>query len=116
MADHVFKSVFDAFKEEHEEQGRCIVRLSTSCWNDKNGIYVTKRLTYLKRKCRGYNDLAEECDNIGDADDVMGRVVNLYECEDGVYHVIVCNIRYDWESGYVDDYDFKLLPYEEEEE
>ena len=32
---------------------------------------------------------------------------------DGVYYFAMCNQRMDWEGGYVDDWEWKLEPYEE---
>ena len=115
MVDHIFKPRSEAFAEQQEELGRCIVRLSTSCWDSNAGIFVTRRLVYLKRKCKGFNILEEERSNLGDPESVISRIVNLNECEDGVYHVIECNVSYDWEGGYLDDFDFKLIPYVDEE-
>jgi hypothetical protein len=28
--------------------------------------------------------------------------------EDGVYEVVICNERRDWESGYIEDWDYRL--------
>jgi hypothetical protein len=94
-------------KEQPEE--RCVVRLHTSSWLDARGLHTKKSLTFLKRQCVGYNVLQEDALNI-DAESVVNRIVNLYTCPDGVYQVAVCNQARDWEMGYVEDYDYELLP------
>ena len=96
--------------EEPSVVHKCVVRLSTSVWNDGRGVYVKKSLTYLKRKCSGYNVLKEDVSNL-DIDSVLMKVINLYESLDGVYEVVVCNETKDWETGYVEDWDYKLVPY-----
>jgi hypothetical protein len=46
------------------------------------------------------------------ADEVMPRIVNLDEVEDGLYRVITINERLNWETGYADSYDYRLVPIE----
>ncbi len=98
-------------KNTKEPPSVCVVRLTTSQWNDKNGIYEKKSIRYLQRKCTGWNCIEEDISMIG-ADEVMPRIINLYECKDGIYEVIMCNEKKDWETGCIDDYDYKLIPYE----
>lgn len=70
-------------------------------------------MTFLKRKCKGNNCVLEDCD-YSSADYVIPRIVNFYNCQDGVYEIQVNDIQRDWETGYVDDWDYILVPYEEE--
>ena len=88
---------------------RCIVRLSTSMWADHRGIYRKQSLTYLKRQSTCYELLKEEVDNVGVAE-TFPLILNLHECPDGVYQVVTCNLKRDWETGMVDEYDFRLVP------
>ena len=37
-----------------------------------------------------------------------GRL-NLDECEDGVYGVVTCNEIRNWETGYIEEYDYMLV-------
>ena len=97
--------------EPEQEGDRCVVRLTTSWWHDKRGAHMRKDLTYLKRQCVGYNVLQEDCDMVG-ADKALESVSNLMELPDGVYEVYACNFRTDYETGYVDDYDLALRPYQ----
>lgn len=92
------------------DESRCIVtvRLTTTYWHNKHGMHSKRSLMYLKRQCRNHNFLDEDADAIG-ASESWPRIINIDECPDGVYHVIVCNEKRDWETGIVDDYDFKLV-------
>lgn len=91
---------------------KCIVRLTTCCWSDSNGLHMKKSLRYLKRKCTGYNILYEDDQNIG-TDGVIDHIDNLWDCKDGVYEVVTCNEWVAWETpGTIEDYDYKLIPYE----
>ena len=98
-------------KELSEERDRCVVRLRTSSWSDKNGINTKRSLTFLRRKCKGYNMLEEDASMIG-AEEVIPNIINLDACRDGVYEVVSCNESRDWETGIVDDYDYKLIKYD----
>ena len=40
--------------------------------------------------------------------------VNLNEVPDGLYEVITCDQKYDWESGYLDSYNLWPREYREE--
>lgn len=88
----------------------CVVKLATTTWADKRGLHIKKSLTYLRRKCSGYNALEEEVSATG-ADDTARIIINLDECVDGIYEVVICNETHDWESGHVNGYEFKLIPF-----
>lgn len=92
---------------------RVIVRLVTSSWTSREGIHTTQSLRYLKRKCIGHNFVEEDASIIS-AGDVMTRIINLHKCVDGIYEVVICNEFRDYETGNVEDYDYKLVPYTEE--
>jgi len=87
---------------------RCTVRVKTTVWADKRGLHTKKSLTFLRRQCEGFNVLAEDVSAIG-AEEVLPRLVNLGEVEDGIYEVVVCNESHDYETGCVDDYDYRLV-------
>ena len=95
--------------EEKVDLPSCVVRVKTTFWSDKRGLHTKKSLLYLRRRSTGFNLLEEDSSAIG-AEDVMIRIVNLDEIEEGVYQFVTCNERRDWESGYVDDYDYRLVP------
>lgn len=43
------------------------------------------------------------------------HITNLDKCKDGIYKIQICNPRTDWETGYIDEYDYKLVPFKEED-
>jgi len=93
---------------------KCVVRLTTTYWNDKNGVYKKQSLRFLKKKCNGHNILYEDASNSG-VEEVIERIVNLNKVKDGKYQVLTCNEHSDWETpNIMDDYDYKLVPLLEE--
>lgn len=87
---------------------KCVVRLRTTTWSDHKGIYQKKSITYLRRKSEGYSPLEEEVGTV-DMDEIVSRVLNLYESEDGIYEVVT-NYSRDWYTGHIDDWDYFLVP------
>jgi len=92
-----------------EQENLCVVRLTTTFWKNERGIFSKKSLTFLKRRCVGYNVLEEDCSAVG-AEEVMPKIVNLNEVVDGIYVVVTCNESRDYETGCIDDYDYRLVP------
>lgn len=86
-----------------------IFRLSRSAWPSKGGIQIKTSLTLLKKKSAGFN-LFEEDISQTTAMDVADRITNLSQCEDGVYQLVMCNQRRDYETGNIEEWDYKLLP------
>jgi hypothetical protein len=101
--------------EEEDVPNRVIVRLRTTAWYDGKSLHVKKSLTFLRRKCSGFNFLEEDLSCAG-ATDVLPMLTNLDSCEDGIYEIIHRNISRDWESGIVDGWDYKLGPFVEGED
>ena len=93
---------------EPKSLNQCIVRLETSVWSDSTGLHCKKDITFLKRRCKGFNVLAEDISMI-DALEVYQKIINLDTCVDGVYLVTTCNESMDWESGCVEEYDYSLM-------
>jgi len=93
-----------------EQVSRCVVRITTAVWQDKRGLHNKKTITFLRRKCAGFNILDEEI-SATSASDALREIVNLDECGDGVYEAVGCNETHDFESGYVDGYDIELIPF-----
>ena len=90
-----------------------VVRVSTSFFMNKNGEFVSQRkIKRLKRKSRGFDFLSEDYFNVGDA--MLYMFENLHDVKDGIYYLVMSNITRDWESGYVDDYSYRLFPYKED--
>lgn len=92
-------------------KNRCVVRLLTNVWRDERCLHIKRTLRVLRRHGRGYNLLQEDLSNLGPTE-VYERIVNLNSCPDGLYEVVICNETMDWESGHVDDYDYKLVAFD----
>lgn len=88
---------------------RLVVRLKTTAFRTKRGYKFQISLERSAKHSFGHDILDEEFSNI-DGDAVMG-IVNLAECMDGLYEVVACNESRDWETGYIDSYDLKLVPF-----
>jgi hypothetical protein len=92
--------------EEHQSN-RCIVRLRTTMWSDKKGAYFKKSLTFLRKQCKGFNVLEEDISAAG-VELILNSITNLHDCADGIYEFVVCNESRDWETGYVDEWEYDL--------
>lgn len=88
----------------------CVVRLRTSVFNTRDGTALRKDLTVLKRKS-GHNLLQEDAEVFGPRL-VMSSIVNLHDVKDGIYKLNVVNVR--WEDDFPDQYDYELVPYDDE--
>lgn len=95
--------------EKQKVRNMCIVRLRTEIWADKRGMHTKKSLVFMRKQCQGFNILEEDIGAVG-ARDVMPKIINLEDCEDGLYEAVACNESTDWESGHIDSYDYKLVP------
>lgn len=95
--------------DAEKEQNRCVVRLRTTTWGDGRGLHTKRSLTYLWRQCVGYNFLQEDAEVVG-AEQAVALITNLGQCPDGVYEVVFQNVTRDWETGYVDGWDYKMVP------
>ena len=89
-----------------------IVRVKTSSWWDGRKLILHKEITPMKRLSNHCNFLKNDIDSIG-AFAVVHNIENLHEVMDGLYSIVMSNVQKDWESGYIEDYDYKLVPYRE---
>ena len=97
---------------EKSDKSIVVVKITTSYWNDKRGGHVKKDINFLRKKCRFFNFFDEDMYSIG-AEESISRITNIYDVEDGVYELITVNESTDWETGNVEDWDYKLVPYVE---
>lgn len=88
---------------------QCVVRLLSSKYFDKRGnVHVHKELRYLKSLSNmSIRDMIPDYECIDD-------ILNLHEVPDGLYELIGTNYSKDWETGMIDDWDYKLIPYVKE--
>jgi hypothetical protein len=84
----------------------CHVRLRRTYWSDRRGIHQRLSLTILRRL--GGDWIEEDWRNIG-AMDVFLAITNLHTLKDGIYRIVGCNEKRDWESGMIEEYDYKLI-------
>ncbi len=97
--------------EEKELVPKIIVRVSTHIFQTDRGLSCRKDINFLQRKCIGFNFVKEDI-SIMDAYTVYEAIINIDEVEDGIYEMIICNEQKDWETGYIDSWDYKLISYE----
>ena len=90
-------------------ESRCVLKLRTTSWRDAKGLHTKRSLTFLRRQCVGLNGLEEDASAVG-VQEAIANVINLGECKDGIYEAVVCNVSHDWETGYADDWNYKLVP------
>lgn len=86
----------------------CVVRLKTEFFQRGNSFNQQKSVRVLKKQTT-FDLLAEEASSVG-VEEALQNILNLNECEDGVYHLVVCNELRDIETGYIDDWNFELIP------
>jgi len=95
------------FLGESKDAPKTIVRVKSSSWHDNKGVHFRRDMNILRRKSN-CDYVIEDCSMIG-AEEVIPRIINFHKVEDGVYELIFCNESRDWETGYVDDHDYKLV-------
>ena len=105
----------DMLAVEQKQRNRCVVRLRTTMWADKTGLHMKKSLTFLRRKSEGFNLIEEDIGAVG-AEQVLSRILNIDECQDGIYEVVTCNESRDYETGYIDCYDYRLVTADTDQE
>jgi hypothetical protein len=87
-----------------------VVRVRTSTYSTRGGLSVRRDITVLRRRSHPEACLLQEDINATSALDTANRIINLVDVEDGVYKLVTCNERHDYESGIIDDYDLMLVP------
>lgn len=89
---------------------KVIVRVKTSYYQRGRTFSESKDISFLRKKSEGFNFFEEDIKNIG-VDLVLKNIINLHEVKDGVYQLIMVNEKIDWETGYIDSWDYKLIEY-----
>lgn len=84
-----------------------IVSVRTSVYKTKRGLSVRRDVSVM-RKFSGPRSLLFDDMSAGDASDTAERILNLHEVGDGLFRLVPVNVKLDWESGCIDNYDFKL--------
>ena len=94
-------------------ENKCVVKVQTEAYKRGDTYFYGKSLRVLQ-KITTYDLLKEECDSIGTFDG-LENIINLSKIADGKYYLEAVNISKDWETGYTDGWDLKLIPFEENE-
>ena len=89
---------------------RTVVRVTTNCYSDGESYTFKKTIRRLKRKSEGYNQL----EGVVELCDENVCITNLLDVSDGVYELVTCNHYKDYETGYIEDWDWMLVPHLEE--
>lgn len=87
----------------------CVGRLSHNRYIHGDRLVSQSTFTLLKRKSQ-----LTLSDLVGDADIDIDNL-ELGNHAEGLYEIIMCNESRDYESGYIDDWGLKLVPYVEDE-
>ena len=98
---------------EAEEVSKVVARLTTTYFQTKRGYAMRKDLTFLKRKCKGFNWVEEDANQAG-AETIFDNIVELEKHPDGIYELRMCNESKDWETGLLDSWEYMLVPFEEQ--
>jgi hypothetical protein len=86
---------------------KIIVRVTTDMYFSQGGWVFKKTVKPLKRKSvGGIHDI------LVDAEDGL-NITNLMDMRDGVYELDWCNISRDCETGIIDDWAYKLVPFKD---
>lgn len=94
---------------------KTVIRLSTEYYQSGSKYNIKKVITPIKRKSSGYNLIVDGSYDVG-IEEVLSNIINIDECEDGIYVVDTTNISRDYWTGEIDDYQYKLIEYSENEE
>jgi hypothetical protein len=78
----------------------------------KKGLMYSVRLNLVKSlSCSG----CDSCGGLSDSIDEISRdwpIINIHEAKHGkFYRLIPCNMSTDWETGYVDSWDLKIVEF-----
>lgn len=88
---------------------RCVGRLSHNRYMHGDRLVSQSTFTLLKRKSQ-----LSLSDMVGDADIDIDNL-ELFRHAEGLYEIVICNESRDWETGMVDDWELKLVPYVDDE-
>jgi hypothetical protein len=101
------------FTQSNKAFFNIVIKLSTSYWSDAKGFYTKKEFRCLRRKSspESIDYFLMDMNECGI--DRFCKQLKLDNYKDGLYHVYMINMSRDWETGYVDDYDYELREYNE---
>lgn len=97
---------------DNNTKPRFKVKLTTTTFRTKSGVTQQKSLYFYKKPC---SEHLEGCfkDDVSNSYGLETLVINLNEVKDGIYELLVVNISKDYETGWVDDWDWKLIEWKD---
>lgn len=96
-----------------KEDITCIVKIKTEAFKRGDSYFYGKSIRVIKRLTT-FDLLSEESGMIG-IQEALENILNINETlKNGYYELVVCHKSFDIESGYLDDWNFKLIPYIED--
>lgn len=101
---------FNTCVSKKTDGNRCVVKVQSEAYKRGDTYFYGKSIRVLQ-KLTTYDILRDECDNIGIFDGIE-NILNLNSVKDGKYYLEPVNVSRDCETGYIDDWDFKLIPLE----
>jgi hypothetical protein len=89
----------------------CVVRVGTEAFKRGDTYFYGRTIRVIKKKT-DVDYLHDDCQQVG-TQEAIENILNIHTVEDGIHQLVMCNVSKDWETGYVDDFNFKLVPFEE---
>ena len=111
-------SSFEQIEEniQNENQREDIVKVRTDTYiNNKGELVIQKtirQMRSLSKSPNGYLAFEEELSMCG-TDAIGTSLIGVEDLDDGLYRMIVACKGRDWETGYVDEVEFKFEPIDE---
>ena len=89
-----------------------IFKAESNVFNTRRGFGISIRLNRSKKySCPGCDNCAWEIDAFNQVDNDW-PILNIESCVNNTYYkIVICNEHRDWESGEIDDWDMKLVPF-----
>jgi hypothetical protein len=89
----------------------CAVRVGTEAFKRGDTYFYGRTIRVIKKKTE-VDYLYDDCQQVG-TQEAIENILNINTVKDGLYQLVFCNVSKDCETGYIDDFNFKLVPYEE---
>lgn len=89
----------------------CVVRVGTESFKRGDTYFYGRTIRVIKKKTE-VDYLSDDCQQVG-TQEAIENILNINTVEDGIYQLVFCNVSKDYETGYIDDFNFKLVSFEE---
>ena len=115
--DEVSKSTLDYLLADlSPEQENCkgmVFKADVQHCRTERGVLFSVRLNKMKRmSCPGCINCGGTEDSLSEIDPEIWSILDIEKCKHGkLYTLEYCNIRTDWETGYVDSFDLRAVEY-----